>query len=89
MKKNKKTIKRPIRGIVVNGLNVSIFDSEEEYEVHVTLNVKKDIDENLDRVVEYLGSEGYFDVEKPIKVIGITFNKKGSMDNGFFFSDND
>lgn len=79
MKKNKKTTKKPIRGIVVNGLNVSIFDSEEEYEVHVTLNVKRNIDENLDKVVEYLGAEGYFDLMKNIKVVGLTLNKDSDL----------
>jgi len=79
MKKNKKTIKNPIRGIVVNGLNVSIFDSEEEYEVHITLNAKRNINENLDRVIEYLGSEGYFDIEKDIKVVGLTINKGSDL----------
>jgi len=74
-------LKNPIRGIVVNGFNVSIFDSEEEYEVHITLNAKRNINENLDKVIEYLRSEGYFDVDKDIKVVGLTFNKDSDLQN--------
>ena len=88
MPKNKRTIK-PLQGITVNGLKVSIFELEEEYEVHVIFESKADVNDNekLDNAIEYLSKEGYFDkTHKNIKVIGMKFNKKGNMDNGSFFS---
>jgi hypothetical protein len=88
MPKNKRTIK-PIQGIVVNDLRVSVFELKKEYEVHVIFKDKEAIEERLDSTIEYLSKEGYFDKKKNIKVIGMTFNKKGSMDNGFFFSDDE
>jgi hypothetical protein len=44
-----------------------------EYEVHVIFKKKKNIDENLDKTIDYLGKEGYFDKKKNVKVIGMVF----------------
>jgi signal recognition particle receptor subunit beta len=84
----RKTIAKPIEGITINGLRISIYEIKKEYEIHVIFKNKSDINDNekLDNAIEYLSKEGYFDKNKNIKVIGMKFNKKGNMDNGSFFS---
>ena len=86
MKKNRKGIKTT-QGIIVNDLKINIYEMKKEYEVHVIFRNKENIEERLDKTVNYLADEGYFDKEKKVKVIGMAF--KGSMDNGSFFKSNE
>ena len=86
MKKNRKGIK-VTQGIIVNDLKINIYEMKKEYEVHVIFRNKENIEERLDKTIDYLAEEGYFDKKKKIKVIGMAFN--GSMDNGSFFNSNE
>ena len=61
------------QGIIVNDLKINIYEMRKEYEVHVIFKKKKNMDENLDKTIDYLGKEGYFDKKKNVKVIGMVF----------------
>ena len=86
MKKNRKGV-GITHGIIVNDLKINIYEMKKEYEVHVIFRNKENIEERLDKTIDYLAEEGYFDKEKKVKVIGMAF--RGSMDNGSFFNSNE
>ena len=86
MKKNRKGIKTT-QGIIVNDLKINIYEMKKEYEVHIIFKNKENIEERLDKTIDYLAEEGYFDKKKKVKVIGMAF--RGSMDNGSFFNSNE
>ena len=86
MKKSRKGVK-VTQGIIVNDLKINIYEMKKEYEVHVMFKNKDNIEERLDKTIDYLAEEGYFDKKKKVKVIGMAF--KGSMDNGSFFKSNE
>ena len=86
MKKNRKGVKVS-QGIIVNDLKINIYELKKEYEVHIIFKNKENIEERLDKTIDYLAEEGYFDKKKKVKVIGMAF--RGSMDNGSFFKGNE
>ena len=71
--KNKRKGATVTQGIVVNDLKISIYEMKKEYEVHAMFKDKENIEERLDKVMDYLSEEGYFDEEKKVKVIGMVF----------------
>ena len=86
MKKNRKGV-GITHGIIVNDLKINIYELKKEYEVHIIFKNKENIEERLDKTIDYLAEEGYFDKKKKVKVIGMAF--RGSMDNGSFFNSNE
>lgn len=83
MKKSRKGV-RVTQGIIVNDFKINIYEMKKEYEVHVIFKNKENIERKMDKTIDYLAEEGYFDGKKKVKVIGMAF--KGSMDNGSFFN---
>jgi hypothetical protein len=86
MKNDRKGVK-VTQGIIVNDLKINIYEMKKEYEVHIIFKNKHTMEEKIDKTIDYLAEEGYFDGKKKVKVIGMAF--KGSMDNGSFFNSNE
>ena len=67
MKKSRKGVK-VTQGIIVNDLKINIYEMKKEYEVHVIFKNKENIEKKMDKTIDYLAEEGYFDGKKKVKV---------------------
>jgi len=70
MKNSRKGVK-VTKGVIVNDLKINIYELKKEYEVHVVFKNKENIDRKMDKTIDYLGVEGYFDKGKKVKAIAM------------------